>query len=90
MGNAFSRLVNKMGRDSVAALLAAWNDSQLSEDGTRIHFKETRSGVGKMPFSRREFFEWLLSDKPTDPSEHAQEPQWVERVRLAREIASES
>ena len=88
-GKALTRLIEKMGRGEVEVLLGDWNGSELSEDGTKIYFMDTRGGSGKFSYTKGEFFGWLFGDDPTNPSEYIQEQEWVERVRLAREIAFE-
>lgn len=87
VGIAFACLIEKMGRADVEALMGDWNGSELSEDGTKISFTDTRSGTGKWTYSRSEFFTWLFSDEPLDPAKYVQDQEWIGRVKLAREAA---
>ena len=88
-GKALARLIEKLGRSEVEALLGEWNSSELSEDGTMIVYFDRRSDTGKWTYPKGEFFAWLFGDEPLDPAQHEQDPEWTERVKLARQIATE-
>ncbi|HOX58134.1 MAG TPA: hypothetical protein P5205_14620 [Candidatus Paceibacterota bacterium] len=89
VGKAFTRLLEKMDRSAVSAMLGDWNGSDLSEDGAKIFWIDERSGTGKLYYSKSEFFAWLFSDEPLDPAQYALDQEWVDRVKLARQIATE-
>jgi hypothetical protein len=48
---------------------------------------DTRSDTGKWHYPKGDFFAWLFSDEPLDASKYALDKEWVEQVKLAREIA---
>jgi hypothetical protein len=88
-GKALARLIEKMGRGEVEALLGDWNGSELTEDGTKIIFYDRRNDTGKWDYPKGDFFKWLFSDEPLDPTQYALDPEWLDRVKLARQIATE-
>jgi hypothetical protein len=92
---AFKAIVEALGRDEVAGILLNWNDSELSEDGSKIicyvgrdrEYSRGRDG-GKSTISKKEFIAWLLSDAPFDEVVYGKaigkDTEWVNKIRSAR------
>jgi len=96
VGKSFRSIVNDMGRDDLGEILYNWNESQLSEDGDKIigypgrdgRFSRGKEG-GKVNISKREFLDWLLSDKPFDDKVYGanirNDAHWTGLIQRARE-----
>jgi len=95
---AFKAIVEKVGRDDVAEILANWNDYELSEDGSKIvcyvgRDRENSHGTqgGKGTVSKKEFLEWLLSDEPFDKGVYGEgiltTQEWVGKIESARKAS---
>jgi len=87
VGKAFAQLIEKIGRGEVEHLLAEWESCELSEDGEKIYFTDTRSGTGKWAYTKAEFLAWLFSDEPLDPVKYVQDQEWIGLINSARETA---
>jgi hypothetical protein len=88
-GKALAYLIEKLGRSQVESLLSDWNGSELSADGKKIFFDDTRSGTGKWTYTKGEFFAWLFSDEPLDATKYCLDQEWIQLVKLARKTALE-
>lgn len=91
VGKAFSSLVNTLGRDDVSEMLSAWNDADLSNDGTGITTYPGRDGRysagelgGKVKLGKGAFLSWLHSDTPLDPAVFDVTDEWKAKVEAAR------
>ena len=100
VGKAFSSLVSTLGRDDVSEMLSAWNDADLSTDGTGITTYPGRDGRysagelgGKVKLGKGEFLSWLHSGTPLNPVVFDVTDEWkakVEAARAATGLAQES
>lgn len=98
VGKAFNALVKGIGRDDLVEILLNWNDSELNEDGDKIivypgrdrHHSRGKEG-GKVTVSKREFLEWLHSEKPFDEKVYGAEirnnAEWTSLIHRARKAA---
>ena len=88
-------ILEKLGRDDLSDILTNWNDSELSEDGTKIlcyvgRDREYSRGVngGKSSVSKKEFVEWLLNDEPFDETIYGtairSDTDWKVKIESAR------
>lgn len=99
VGKAFNAIVTGIGRDDLSEILFNWNESQLNEDGSKIigypgrdgRFSRGKEG-GKVNISKREFLDWLHSDKPFDENVYGanikNDTQWTRLIQQAREAVS--
>lgn len=97
VGKAFNAALKGMGRDDLGEILFNWNESQLSEDGNKIigypgrdgRFSRGKEG-GKANISKREFLDWLHSDRPFDENVYGanirNDTQWTGLIQRAREV----
>lgn len=96
VGKAFNAIKNGIGRDDLGEILFNWNESQLNEESDKIVGYPGRDGAysrgkegGKVNVSKREFLEWLISDKPFDEKVYGanirNDAQWAGLVQRARE-----
>jgi hypothetical protein len=92
---AFKAILDRVDRDDVADILLNWNDSELSEDGSKIiqyvgRDREYSHGAtgGKSTVSKKEFLAWLLSEAPFDEGVYGKgirmEADWVKKINSAR------
>lgn len=92
---AFTSIFEQLGRDDLTDILFNWDDSELSEDGTKIirfvgRDREYSRGAegGKVIVSKAEFINWLLSDAPFDASVYGEgirnNMDWVRQIESAR------
>jgi DNA repair protein RadC len=87
----FKALLDTLGRDDVNAILGDWNDSELSEDGSRIvqysgrdrEFSTGKEG-GKHTIPKADFLSWLASDAPFA---EIKDPEWRAQIEAARRAA---
>ena len=84
----FGKSFSKIGKDDLNELLANWNGSELSEDGTRIVVRDRRGGGGSYSQTKGEFFDWLFSDKVFGGIAEDARAEWQAVVNRAREKAS--
>lgn len=95
---AFKSIVEQLGRDELSEILFNWDDSELSEDGTKIirfvgRDREYSRGSdgGKVSVSKTEFIIWLLSDAPFDESVYGEgirkNTEWVGKIESARQAS---
>ncbi|GEM_PF-1729681 len=96
VGKAFDAIVKKIGRDDLGEVLLNWNDSELNEDGNKIigypgrdrHYSRGKEG-GKVTISKREFLDWLHSEKPFDEKVYGAEirnnTEWSSLIQRTRE-----
>lgn len=96
VGKAFDAIVKKIGRDDLGEVLLNWNDSELNEDGNKIigypgrdrHYSRGKEG-GKIIISKREFLDWLHSEKPFDEKVYGAEirnnTEWSSLIQRTRE-----
>lgn len=91
IGKAFSSMVNTLGRDDVSELLMNWNDSELSNDGTKIILFPGRDRAysagelgGKVTAGKGGFLSWLHSEAPLDPAVFEVSDEWRAKVEAAR------
>lgn len=96
VGKAFDAIVKKIGRDDLGEVLLNWNDSELNEDGNKIigypgrdrHYSHGKEG-GKVTISKREFLDWLHSEKPFDEKVYGTEirenAEWTNLIQRTRE-----
>ena len=96
VGKAFNAIVKGIGSDDLGEALLNWNDSELNEDGDKIigypgrdrHFSRGKEG-GKVTISKREFLDWLYSEKPFDEKVYGAEirnnAEWSGLIHRARE-----
>lgn len=91
IGKAFSSLVSTLGKDDVSELLMNWNDSELSDDGSKIIVfpgRDRRYSAGELGGSMKagkgEFLSWLHSDAPLDPAVFEVSEEWKSKVDAAR------
>ena len=92
VGKAFQSLVEK-NRDTLDGVLMNWNDSRLSEDGSKIVIDIDRRGAvsGSGPkgaVAKSDFFNWLYSDAPFDPKVYGQniDAEWRGQIESLREM----
>lgn len=98
VGKAFNAIVKGIGRDDLGEILLNWNDSELNEDGDKIigypgrdrHYSHGKEG-GKVTISKREFLDWLRSEKPFDEKVYGAEirnnTEWTSLIHRAQEAA---
>lgn len=92
---AFAKMVSQLDRDKLNDILFNWNDSELSEDGTKIFCYVGRdrqysrgANGGKLVVRKKEFVEWLLSDRPFDIKNYGEsilsDTEWIAKIKSAR------
>jgi len=91
-------ILEKLGRDDLSDILTNWNDSELSEDGTKIfcyvgrdrEYSGSANG-GKSSVSKKEFIVWLLSNGPFDENEYGAtigaDTDWKAKIDRARKAS---
>lgn len=96
VGKTFDAIVKKIGRDDLGEALLNWNDSELNEDGSKIigypgrdrHYSRGKEG-GKVTIGKREFLDWLYSEKPFDKKVYGEEirdnAEWTSLIHRTRE-----
>ena len=98
VGKSFSAIVNSIGRNDLDEILYNWNDSKLNEDGNKIICYPGRDGRfsygkegGKVTIGKREFLDWLRSDKPFDDKVYGvnikNDSRWTGLILRARNAA---
>lgn len=96
----FKALVEKLGRDDLNTILADWNDSELSDDGTKIVIQIGRdreysrgSEGGEASVSKKEFLNWLDSDGPFDEKVYGEniksDHEWCTKITTAKVLLTE-
>jgi hypothetical protein len=85
-GKALARLLDTLGRPTVNTLLAEWNGSELTADGTAIVYHDRREGTGQWRYPLGEFFAWLFSDQPLNANIYSQDDDWVRLIARARAV----
>jgi hypothetical protein len=97
IGKAFNAISKEMGRNDLGEILYNWNESQLNLVGDKIIGYPGRDGIfsrgkegGKVNISKKEFLNWLISEKPLDEKIYGvnirNNTQWTGLIQRAREI----
>jgi hypothetical protein len=98
VGKAFNNVVKGIGSNDIGEILFNWNESQLNEDGDKIFgypgrdakYSKGKEG-GKVNISKREFLDWLFSDKPFDEKVYGanirSDAEWTGLIQRARDSA---
>lgn len=95
---AFKAIVEQVGRGDVTEILLNWDDSELSEDGSKIfryigRDRQYSHGAmgGKVTVSKKEFIEWLVSEAPFDENVYGRgirtEEDWAKAIESARDAS---
>jgi hypothetical protein len=91
-----SDMVSKMADkafNTLETVLFNWADVELVMDGSVVKFKgyvgrdrqfSKGSEGGSQSVSKRDFLEWLFSDKPFDKKEYEQSEEWVSSINELR------
>ena len=99
VGKAFNAIAKGIGHNDLGEILFNWNESQLNEEGDKIVGYPGRDGVysrgkegGKVNVSKREFLDWLVSDKPFDEKVYGanirNDAHWTGLIQRARVTVS--